>query len=457
MPTNTSGTPAASEAPGAKDAPLRRVTDGAGDPDCPICHGVGYVREEWPLGHPNFGKLQVCSCQLANFQLERTAQMRAQSNIEALAGKTFDNFLPEGINPDPDIRASLRFAFERCRAFAENPEKWLLVTGTYGCGKTHLAAAIANTCLNEGKPVLFLNTPDLLDYLRATFSPASGTTYNERFEEIRTVPILILDDLGTESPTNWATEKLYQIINHRFNARLPTVITTNKDIKDMDPRVGSRLSDVDLVTPLTILAPDYRAGKPSLTSDISTLAVHHYQTFETFDLRSELTGETRQNFLRAVGAAKEFAENPRGWIVFIGPYGSGKTHLAAAMANHCTQSGKPVIFVTFQELADLSRSTGNREVDDRNAKLLQQVKTTEFLVIDDVPSLANISGYMREKFFQLFNYRFDARLSTVLTTAAEEKELDARIKSRIFYADYCQVHSLEVPPYRGKKKTARKH
>ena len=85
-----------------------------------------------------------------------------------------------------------------------------------------------------------MNTPDLLDYLRASFAPNSDTSYNERFEEIRTVPILILDDLGTESPTNWATEKLYQIINYRFNARLPTVITTNKDIKDMDPRVGSR-------------------------------------------------------------------------------------------------------------------------------------------------------------------------------------------------------------------------
>lgn len=428
-----------------------------GDPNCPQCHGVGYVREEWPVGHPNFGKLQPCVCQMDNLQLVRAAQLHAESNIEALAGKTFDNFLAEGINPDPEIRASLRFAYDRCRAFAERPEKWLLLTGTYGCGKTHLAAAIANRCLSEGKPVLFLNTPDLLDYLRATFAPTSDTSYNERFEEVRTVPILILDDLGTESPTNWATEKLYQIINYRFNARLPTVVTTNKDVKDMDPRVGSRLSDVDLVNQLTIKAPDYRSGKPSLTSDASSLAVHQNQTFETFDLRSELAGESRQNFLKAVGAAKEFAEDPRGWIVFIGPYGSGKTHLAAAMANYRTQSGKPVIFVTFQELTDLSRSTGNREADERNAKLLQQVKTTEFLVIDDVPGLANISGYMRDRFFQLFNYRFDARLPTVLTTAAEDKELDARIKSRIFYADYCQVCSLEAPPYRGKKRASRKH
>ena len=443
--------------PTTSERPPQRVTDGRGDPDCPLCHGVGYVRVDVPVGHPDFGRLQSCVCQLDNLQLAKTQQLRQDSNIEVLAGKTFDNFLAEGINPDPDIRASLRFAYERCQAFANKPEKWLLLTGTYGCGKTHLAAAIANRCLATGQPVLFLNTPDLLDYLRASFAPDAGASYNERFEEIRTVPILILDDLGTESPTNWATEKLYQIINYRFNARLPTVITTNKDIKDMDPRVGSRLSDVDLVTPLTIRASDYRAGKPSLTSDISSLAVHHYQTFDKFDLRVDLAGETRQNFLKALGAAKEFAENPQGWMVFIGTFGSGKTHLAAAVANQRSQTGKSVIFVTFQDLTDLSRSTSNRETDERNAKLLQQVKTAEFLVIDDMPNLASASGFVREKFYQLFNYRFDARLPTLITTAAEEKELDPRVKSRIFYSDYCQVYGLDVPPYRGsKKKTARK-
>ena len=58
------------------------------------------------------------------------AQLRQESNIEVLAGKTFENFLSEGINPDPEIRASLRFAYERCQAFANQPERWLLLTGT---------------------------------------------------------------------------------------------------------------------------------------------------------------------------------------------------------------------------------------------------------------------------------------------------------------------------------------
>src|SRR3989338_5199402 len=141
--------------------PAPRRAAGMGDPDCPICHGVGYVSDDLPVGHPQFGKARLCTCQLANAELHRAAELRADSNTETLVGKTFDNFLPEGVSRDPDIRATVRRTFERCREFAAHPEKWLLLTGSYGCGKTHLAAAIANECLKNGKPVLFLNAPDL--------------------------------------------------------------------------------------------------------------------------------------------------------------------------------------------------------------------------------------------------------------------------------------------------------
>ncbi|HLE29217.1 MAG TPA: ATP-binding protein, partial [Anaerolineales bacterium] len=315
----------------------------------------------------------------------------------------------------------------------------------------------ANYCLAQGKPVLFLNTPDLLDYLRATYAPSSQTTYDERFDEVRTAPILILDDLGTESPTNWAIEKLYQLLNYRYNARLPTIITTNRDLKDIDQRIASRLSDVEIVSALSIAAPDFRAGKLIPASDISTLSVHSHQTFERLDLRPELTGEARQKFISAIHAAKEFAEAPRGWIVFIGHFGSGKTHLAAAIANHRAQMGRPVIFTTYQDLRSLFRFTKDNETEERNEKLIQQVKTTELLILDDIPNLAVTTGYFRDRFFQVFNYRFDARLPTVLTTSLAQEELDERIKSRLFLTEYCKVNALlGVPAYHEKKKAGKK-
>jgi DNA replication protein DnaC len=101
---------------------------------------------------------------------------------------------------------------------------------------------------------------DLLDYLRSAYAPTSDIGLDERMEAIREAPLLILDDLGAHQSTPWAQEKLFQIINYRYNGRLPTVVTSNQLIEDMDPRITSRLADPDLSQVYEIMAPDYRQG-----------------------------------------------------------------------------------------------------------------------------------------------------------------------------------------------------
>jgi len=102
----------------------------------------------------------------------------------------------------------------------------VLLGGSY-CGKTHLAAAIGNYRIDLGGQAILVEVADLLDYLRQTFSPKSDVSFDRRFNEIKSTPMLILDDLkesGTSSV--WAEDKLYQILNHRYYAQLPTVITS---------------------------------------------------------------------------------------------------------------------------------------------------------------------------------------------------------------------------------------
>jgi len=111
-----------------------------------------------------------------------------------------------------------------------------------------------------GEEPIFVVVPDLLDHLRATFSPTSSTSYDRRFEEVRSAPLLILDDLGTQSATPWAREKLYQLLNYRYNAKLPTVITTAQRLDEIDARIRSRMQDKRLCTIYAITAPPYLAG-----------------------------------------------------------------------------------------------------------------------------------------------------------------------------------------------------
>ncbi len=212
-----------------------------GDPNCPICHGVGYVSDDVPVGHPRFGKAMPCTCRIDEIQAVESQKLRRLASLGALSEKRFDNFLPEGHTVEPDQRASLRRAYDQCLAFAEEPRGWVLLHGGYGCGKTHLAAAIVNLRLEQGTQSIFVNTPDLLDHLRSTFSPTSEVPYDEMFELVRNTPLLVLDDLGAESPTAWAQEKLYQILNYRYNEKLPTVVTSNQEMDRLDPRLRSRV------------------------------------------------------------------------------------------------------------------------------------------------------------------------------------------------------------------------
>jgi DNA replication protein DnaC len=417
---------------------------------CPLCNGLGYVRADVPVDHPDFGKLVPCTCHLAEVAQRRTDALRVLSDLDMLDRMTFETFIPEGHGLTPDKQANLRWAYEEARDFAQDPTGWLVLMGGFGCGKTHLAAAIANRCVERGQPVLFITVPDLLDHLRAAFAPSSTSGYDTRFEEIRTAPILILDDLGTESSTPWAQEKLFQVFNYRYNAHLPTVITTNHELEEISLRLRSRLVDPDLIRIVSITAPDYRrAGVAQDQSDLSSLSLHAHQTFETFELRKgELPKAEEETLEQAISYARAFAENPEGWLIFTGTYGCGKTHLAAAIANHNATQGRPALFVVVPDLLDHLRATFNPQSAVTFDQRFEEVRRAPLLILDDLGT-ESATPWAREKLYQIFDYRYNAHLPTVITTATLIEELDPRLATRMLDVSLCTPFAILVPAYRG--------
>lgn len=218
---------------------------------CPLCQDAGYVRLDVPIDHPRFGAIVPCSCKAQEQQGRAREVLRNLSNLDRFGQYEFDDF-------DSSVPGT-EGAFEIATTYAQNPDGWLFLHGPCGVGKTHLAVAIARHALeHQNVSVLFQVVPDLLDQLRATFDPSRGVAYDERFEQIRDAGLLILDDLGTENTTPWAREKLYQIFNHRYNERSPTVVTSNQELRMIDERVASRLLDSRLSTVVELDAEDYR-------------------------------------------------------------------------------------------------------------------------------------------------------------------------------------------------------
>ncbi|MCA9934125.1 MAG: ATP-binding protein [Ardenticatenaceae bacterium] len=427
------------------------VDTGLGKADCPHCGGLGYVIPDVPPIDPRFGRAVPCACRATEREMARMDSLMRMSQLGHLQGCTFESFLPDGHGITPARQRNLRMAYDMALQYAQEPQGWLVFKGGYGCGKTHLAAAIANHRLAMGHSVLFVSVPDLLDHLRATYAPGSAINYDQRFEQVRNAPLLILDDLGSQSNTEWAQEKLYQIFNHRYNGRLPTIITTNQELESIEIRIQSRMVDPALVHIIHIAAPDFRrAGVDQEQSDLSTLNLHRDQTFDTFDLRQgELPRAQAENLRRAFDTAKEFAEAPQDWLVLnsVG-FGNGKTHLAAAVANHIANQGEPVLFIMVPDLLDHLRATFNPSSGTRLDKRFDEVKTAPLLVLDDLGT-ESATAWAREKLYQLFNYRYNARLPTVITTATPVDELDPRLATRMLDGSRCTFFLLEIPSYRG--------
>ncbi len=122
---------------------------------CPICHGIGFVARDVPVGHPDFGRAIPCQCQQEYLEMARLEDLRRASNLGMLAHMTFESFIPEGIGLNPEKQRNLQQTFKLAQEFARHPQGWLILKGGYGCGKTHLAAAIANYQIEQGNQVLF--------------------------------------------------------------------------------------------------------------------------------------------------------------------------------------------------------------------------------------------------------------------------------------------------------------
>ncbi len=410
---------------------------------------MGYVRKDVPIDHPDFGKAFPCPARpLTTGAI--VGGLGESSGLYVLTHMTFDNFMPQGLGLSPDRQKNLQRAYDLAFQFAQEPRGWLLFKGGFGAGKTHLAAAIANYRLKMGQPALFIVVPDLLDYLRATYAPNSAVTYDERFEGLRGAPLLLLDDYGAHSATPWAQEKLFQLLNFRYNAQLPTVITTNQELEEIDLRMRSRLADVTLCQIVHINAPDFRqSGANRVESELSTLHLHRDQRFENFDLRErELNREARDALRAAYDTCRHYADAPEGWLVLTGDYGSGKTHLAAAIANQREETGDTALLIVVPDLLDHLRATFNPNSPVSYDRRFDEIRTAQFLVLDDLGT-ESATPWAKEKLFQIVNYRYAARLPTVFTTTQSIDEIEPRLRSRMHDLRRCTIIADFAPSYRG--------
>lgn len=167
------------------------------------------------------------------------AIMNASGLGRRFKNRRFDTFEVNADNHEA-YTVAINFAdnFQAFNGEGLEEKNGLLIMGTKGTGKTHLAAAIANKLMQEGTPVLFATMIDLLAKIKSSFDRSiDGASEDEIIGLYKTVDLLIIDDLGKEQPTDWALSKIYQIINARYEDYKPTILTSNYTLDELIRRM----------------------------------------------------------------------------------------------------------------------------------------------------------------------------------------------------------------------------
>ena len=425
--------------------------------DCENCKGSGWVTQRVHVGHPNFGKATPCKCRQTDDSLSsRLDALRRFSNLGGLSRHTFTETRLDGPLSDPDARRMFSEAFLQVTDYAANPEGWLVLTGPSGSGKTHLAAAIANYCIDRQQTVFFIMVADLLDHLRAAYSPASEIAYDDLFEQVRNVPLLILDDLGAHSSTPWAQEKLFQVINHRYNNELPTVLTVRGALERLDDSFRTRLEAKER-SQIVQLA-NFRNRLPAGLGEIYPQMLLR-MTFDDFDTKGGpgATQREQKELAEALERAREYAFYPSRWLLITGTRGAGKTHLAVAISKEVIDKDRSVFFAFVPALLDHLRKTFSTGSVMGFDDLFEQVLNAPLLVLDDLGA-ENGTPWAEEKLYQIVVHRHEARLPTVITTSSTVADLDVSkpgIASRLNDGMVVDWVTIDAPSYRDHRASSR--
>ncbi len=211
----------------------------------------------------------ICDCRRKKKQADLLAQSGLPPIMQDYCFKKFNYSFYSKTEIDEEsgytYQRAAQIAYQAAWEFAKQclkePQRaeGLLITGGVGSGKTFLSGCIANYLLHNNCPVKFVVVPDLLDDMRSSYA-SRETSEQDIVEQIKKSRVLILDDLGVHNYTEWVKNKLYSLINYRLNYQLPTVVTSNSELKELENYLESRITSrlAQLCKPCRLNAVDIR-------------------------------------------------------------------------------------------------------------------------------------------------------------------------------------------------------
>lgn len=197
--------------------------------------------------------------------MERIRKLKKASLMdEKLSGATFRNFKPTKYNAR-NLKLCQRYAEKFDLMLEKN--QGLLFWGDVGTGKSFAAACIANYLLERKIPVIMTSFVKLLEVIQASREEEPAI-----LNRLGYAKLVIFDDLGAERGTDYALEKVYNIIDSRYRKSLPMILTTNLTIEEMKRDMDIRYSRIydrifEICYPMQFTGPSWRKTEASRRFD----------------------------------------------------------------------------------------------------------------------------------------------------------------------------------------------
>jgi DNA replication protein DnaC len=227
------------------------LTNSSLDRTCPIC-GENIPPIEIELPWKTMMVPGRCECEKEEARKQEELEERRQKRIRierlfniSMLGPRFAECTFDNWKHRPGSEKAYEASIDYVKNWHEKRKtgEGLIMYGSPGNGKSHLGAAIANSLLATENTVIFANVPNLLLRIQATFGASKKETQSEIMNVLQLADLLILDDAGAEKWSSWVETTLYSIINSRYMARLPVIITSNLGISELKDAVGYRTFD----------------------------------------------------------------------------------------------------------------------------------------------------------------------------------------------------------------------
>lgn len=222
---------------------------------CPLCDGYGNIIDEKGA--------RLCSCVRQRSLTNEIDSARIPNQYKE---STLDNFE----TPTPFLRGSQDKAINYIKNFTAQNSKGLYIYGPTGTGKTHLAIGILRGLIELGFDGVFYNIVDLLDTIKATYDPNNSYSDKNRLEMELNRQIFVLDDFGVQKTSSWVSDRLYALINRRYQDCKTLIITSNIKMVNLGNQVDNRLFSriVAMCDEIEISGDDYRQRPRNKSSEI---------------------------------------------------------------------------------------------------------------------------------------------------------------------------------------------